>query len=67
MKLIADLHVHTVASGHAFSTIQEIAAQAKRLDSVFSAFRIMDHASLARRPSTTSERSALYRAILMAF
>jgi putative hydrolase len=28
MDLIADLHVHTVASGHAFSTIQEIAAQA---------------------------------------
>lgn len=33
MDLVADLHVHTVASGHAFSTIQEIAAEAhtKRL------------------------------------
>jgi putative hydrolase len=28
MKIIADLHVHTISSGHAFSTIQEIAAAA---------------------------------------
>ncbi|MFC1855939.1 phosphatase [Thermodesulfobacteriota bacterium] len=29
MNLIADLHVHTVASGHAFSTLQENVASAK--------------------------------------
>ncbi|MDI6799398.1 MAG: phosphatase [Actinomycetota bacterium] len=29
MKLIADLHVHTVASGHAFSTVDEAAKAAK--------------------------------------
>lgn len=28
MKLVADLHVHTVASGHAFSTVMEIAKAA---------------------------------------
>ncbi|RJQ32117.1 MAG: PHP domain-containing protein [Actinobacteria bacterium] len=28
MKIIADLHVHTVASGHAFSTVNEIAKAA---------------------------------------
>lgn len=31
MKLVADLHVHTVSSGHAYSTIEEYAAQAKRI------------------------------------
>ncbi len=30
MKLIADLHTHTVASGHAYSTINEMALGAKR-------------------------------------
>lgn len=28
MKLVADMHCHTVASGHAYSTIQEIAREA---------------------------------------
>jgi putative hydrolase len=28
MKILADLHVHTIASGHAYSTIEEIAAAA---------------------------------------
>ncbi|NLO87504.1 MAG: phosphatase [Firmicutes bacterium] len=28
MKIVADLHVHTVASGHAYSTVQEIARAA---------------------------------------
>ncbi len=28
MKLVADLHIHTVASGHAFSTVDEIARAA---------------------------------------
>lgn len=30
IKLIADLHIHTVASGHAYSTIEECAAAAKK-------------------------------------
>ncbi|MFC1517954.1 phosphatase [Candidatus Margulisiibacteriota bacterium] len=30
MKPIADFHVHTIASGHAFSTIEELAAAAKK-------------------------------------
>jgi putative hydrolase len=30
IKLIADLHIHTVASGHAYSTIEEYAAAAKK-------------------------------------
>jgi putative hydrolase len=30
MKLIADLHVHSVASGHAFNTIEELARAARR-------------------------------------
>jgi len=31
MKLVADLHVHTVSSGHAYSTIEEYAARAKKI------------------------------------
>jgi putative hydrolase len=31
MKLIADLHLHTVSSGHAYSTLEEYVAEAKRL------------------------------------
>jgi len=30
IKLIADLHIHTVASGHAYSTVEEYAAAAKK-------------------------------------
>ena len=30
MKLIADFHTHTVASGHAYSTIEEYAAEAQK-------------------------------------
>lgn len=30
MKIIADMHVHTVASGHAYSTVNEIALAARR-------------------------------------
>jgi putative hydrolase len=30
IKLIADLHIHTVASGHAYSTIEEYVAAAKK-------------------------------------
>lgn len=41
MKILADLHVHTIASGHAYSTIGEIAAAAaaKRMELV----AITDH------------------------
>lgn len=31
MKIAADLHLHTVSSGHAYSTIEEYVAQAKKL------------------------------------
>ncbi|MBU0672144.1 MAG: phosphatase [Candidatus Margulisbacteria bacterium] len=31
MKLAADLHVHTVSSGHAYSTVEEYVAQAKKV------------------------------------
>ena len=30
IKLIADLHVHTISSGHAYSTVQEYVAAAKK-------------------------------------
>ena len=30
MKLLLDMHNHTIASGHAYSTIQEIAAEANK-------------------------------------
>ncbi|MCX7831574.1 MAG: phosphatase [Actinobacteria bacterium] len=41
MKLEADLHVHTIASGHAFSTITEIARAAKRKG--IKAIAVLDH------------------------
>ncbi len=41
MKIIADLHVHTVASGHAYSTINEIARAARRKG--LKAVAITDH------------------------
>jgi putative hydrolase len=41
MDLIADLHVHTVASGHAFSTIQEIVKEADKKG--LKIFGIADH------------------------
>jgi len=31
MKLIADLHIHTVSSGHAYSTLEEYVAEAQRI------------------------------------
>lgn len=45
MKYNIDLHVHTVASQHAYSTIQEIAQQAK--EKGLKAFAITDHGSAA--------------------
>jgi putative hydrolase len=41
MKLVADLHVHTVSSGHAYSTLEEYVAQAKKI--VLKGFAITDH------------------------
>lgn len=41
IKLIADLHMHTVASGHAYSTIEEYAAAAKKKG--LKAIAITDH------------------------
>jgi len=41
IKLIADLHVHTVSSGHAYSTFEEYAARAKSIG--LAAFAITDH------------------------
>jgi len=41
MKIIADMHVHTVASGHAYSTVNEIARAARRKK--LEAFAITDH------------------------
>jgi len=40
-KLVADLHVHTVASGHAYSTLQEYVTQAKKIG--LKAIAITDH------------------------
>lgn len=41
MKLIADLHTHTIASGHAFSSLKEMVDQAKVLG--YKALAITDH------------------------
>lgn len=41
MRLVADLHVHSIASGHAYSTILEIAAAAR--DKGLLAVAITDH------------------------
>lgn len=41
MKLLADLHVHTVSSGHAYSTLEEYVAQAKKIG--LKALAITDH------------------------
>ena len=42
MKLIADLHTHTIASTHAYATITEMANEANRLG--LFALAITDHA-----------------------
>jgi len=41
MKLVADLHLHTVSSGHSYSTLEEYVAQAKRIG--LEAIAITDH------------------------
>lgn len=42
MKICADLHTHTLASGHAHSTLKEMAIQAKQMG--YEALAITDHA-----------------------
>jgi putative hydrolase len=41
MKLVADLHVHSVASGHAYSTLEEYVRQAKKIG--LEGFALTDH------------------------
>ena len=41
MKLVADLHVHTISSGHAYSTLGEYVKQAKKIG--LEAIAITDH------------------------
>lgn len=41
MKLVADLHTHTVSSGHAYSTLEEYVRQAKKVG--LEAIGITDH------------------------
>jgi len=41
MKIIADMHTHTIASGHAYSTLNELAAEAARKGLL--AMAITDH------------------------
>ena len=41
IKIAADLHVHTVSSGHAYSTLEEYVAQAKKIG--LPALAITDH------------------------
>lgn len=43
MNICADLHTHTLASGHAFSTLEEMVAQAKALG--YAGMAITDHAN----------------------
>ncbi|MDD5383233.1 MAG: phosphatase [Candidatus Margulisbacteria bacterium] len=43
MKIAADLHIHTVSSGHAYSTIEEYVAQAKKIG--LKGIAITDHGS----------------------
>ncbi|MBN2057441.1 MAG: PHP domain-containing protein [Candidatus Saganbacteria bacterium] len=41
MKIAADLHVHTISSGHAYSTIEEYVARAKKIG--LKGFAVTDH------------------------
>lgn len=41
MKIVADLHVHTISSGHAYSTLEEYVRQAKKIG--LKAFAMTDH------------------------
>ena len=41
MKIVADMHTHTISSGHAYSTVNELAAEASRKGLL--AIAITDH------------------------
>ncbi len=41
MKLAADLHVHTISSGHSYSTLEEYVAQARKIS--LEGFAVTDH------------------------
>ena len=41
MKIVVDTHTHTLASGHAYSTIQEMAIEAAKNN--IEAFAVTDH------------------------
>jgi len=41
LKLVADLHVHTISSGHAYSTLEEYVAQANKIG--LKAFAVAEH------------------------
>jgi putative hydrolase len=41
LKIVVDTHTHTIASGHAYSTIQEMAAEAAKKN--IEAFAVTDH------------------------
>ena len=41
IKIVADLHTHTVSSGHAYSTLEEYVSQAKKIK--LKAFAVTDH------------------------
>lgn len=41
MKYVADLHLHTISSGHAYSTLEEYAARAKKIG--LKSFALTDH------------------------
>ncbi len=41
MRFVSDLHVHTLSSGHAYSTLEEYVAQAKKIG--LKSFAITDH------------------------
>ena len=41
MKIVADLHVHTISSGHAYSTLEEYVARAKKIG--LEGFAVADH------------------------
>ena len=48
MALVADLHCHTTASGHAYSTVTEIAAQAAALGQTGEGDKAFDPRCLGR-------------------
>ena len=52
IKIVADLHVHTVSSGHAYSTVMEIVKVAAQKG--LKAVAITDHGRQCRRTAPLS-------------